>query len=784
MKISGAITVRFILFFLIMTCGCKYASLGKIVSLYKDSSGHYEELVKANPGNLSLRLKLAGFYYQLKNYSKTESLLKEVNDLRAKILLAKTYARMQNFSFAIELFEQIGEIHKDSEYMYLYAWTLEEKQLFPRAVEMYGKLTASPYYGLGKERVEKIGVKIEKGVPDKITQALEKHNEFFSRVEEEDAAILFVDESVEVKNDNTMVSTIHFTEKILKEKGKEDAEVQIGYDSTYERVELEYARTITPDGRMVYAGRENIRDVSKYLNFPLYSNAKVVIISMPSVELGSVIEYKVKVYSSNLVNGDDFGFTYGLRSYYPIGEQTFRITTPKTKEANIHFINQEYAQGINLSPVITEEGDNKVYYWKFEEIDPIIPEAEMPPLSKVNTAIDISSFDSWQEVYAWWLGLVEDKTNLTVKTRSFVSMLIKDCKSDLDKAKKIYEFCIKEIRYVAVEYGESGYEPHTAEEVFLNRYGDCKDKATLLVAMLRCAGLKAYPVLIPTRETYPIDKDFPSINFNHAIAAVELDGQIIFMDATASTTSFSDLPFSDQNRNVFVFFKDGYKVLTTPVLQNNETLYEMDINIDSDENALISRKITTAGNYAAYQRYYLKYTHPQRIKENLQQKMKDISPLSEFINYEIRNVDDFDKQPVLQYSFKARKFLNPAKNLRVVSVADDINIDAGYAGKEKRIFPIELGGISKQKSRISIKLPPELKVKYLPQNTNFATKWFEFISTYDCRENSLDLYKEFSVKEQYVESQEYGEFKKSIEEVFYFLNENVILEKDEEKKDF
>ena len=614
-------------------------------------------------------------------------------------------------------------------------------------------------------------------MPQKIIAARRKHAEFLSRIKEEDTVILFIDEEIEIRPDNTMVSTVHLARKILREKGKELGEVQIGYDSTYERVELEYARTVTPEGKLVYAGAENIRDVSKYLNFPLYSNAKAFIVSMPSVEVGSIIEYKVKIYSSKLINDDDFDFIYRLRDYYPIARQAFKLFVPENREVGIKFINQEYADGIDLSPKVTEENNRKLYYWEFEEVDPIIPEERMPNLSMVNPAIVISSFQSWEEIYNWWHGLFKDKIELTEEMKNFVDDLIKDCVTEIDKAKKIYEFCIKDVRYVGVEYGESGYEPHTAEEVFINRYGDCKDKATLLVAMMRYAGLEAYPVLIPTREAYPIYEDFPSVNFNHAIAAVKIRGDVIFMDGTAYTTSFFDLPLSDQERAVLVFFEDKHQVMTTPLIKDNEILYEMQINIDSEENAAIKRKVITNGSYAAYHRYYLKYTHPQKIRDNIRERMKEISPLSKLIDHSIKNVDDFDKSPVLEYDFETKKFLNPAKNLRIIPLVDDIGIDVAYAGKEKRNFPIDFMGIFKKRSRVKVNLPPELKVKYLPQDVNYVTKWFDFISTYDDDKGNLTLYQEFFIKERFVKQDEYAEFKKSLEDVFYLLRGEVILER-------
>ncbi|MDP2922594.1 MAG: DUF3857 domain-containing protein [Candidatus Omnitrophota bacterium] len=755
--------------------GCSKTSLEEVSSAYKETSGRYEKLLKSKPTDLALRLKLAQFYYDFKDFQRVKELLSANDDIAARIILAKALAQLKDYTHALEIFEKLGEID-NNEYLYLYAKTLEAQNLFPKAVSVYKKVKP-PFKELADERLKKIGTKVEEGMPENIKAIIKGEESFLSRIDKDEAVILFVDEVIEIKDNNTSVATVYALKQVLKERGKDLAEVELDYDSTDERVELEYARTITPDGKVVYAGAENIRDVSKYLNFPLYSNARVLIVSMPSVDIGSIIEYKAKIYSSKLINNENFSFVYHLREPFPVGKANFKLVVPKKSNVKMKFFNENYAKGINLAPTKEESDTQTIYSWKFSEVQPIIPEEGMPQLSYVNPAIGISNFNSWSDAYKWWYGLYKDKIALSEEIKNFVKELIKGAGSDLEKARRIYEFCAQNVRYVAVEYGQSGHEPHKADDIFLNRYGDCKDKAVLLVAMLREAGLSAYPVLIPTRGIYPITEDFAEVAFNHAIAALVYKDKVIFMDGTASTVSFGDIPLDDQERNVFIIFDDGYKILPTPATIDNAAIYETNIAIDSNEDALIERKITTTGFFASAQRYYLKYTHPQAIEDNIKEKMVRISPFSKLVDYRIENVDDFTKTPLLRYSFQAKKFLNPANNLRVIPLVDDIDIDTSYAGKEERNFPIDFGGIFGKISKTRIKLPANLKVKFLPKNREFDTLWFNFKSSYAEIGDTIELCKEFKAKKRFVEINEYKEFKKSLEEVFYLLKEEVILEK-------
>jgi hypothetical protein len=198
------------------------------------------------------------------------------------------------------------------------------------------------------------------------------------------ALILDCNEEIEVTQDNRQTTTLHYLIKILNQRGKESfSEAQVEYDSTFEKVELEYARAIKPDGGIIEVGSRHIRDVSKYLNFPLYSNVRVYIISFPEITDGSFIEYKLRIRRNQLINKKDFVLSYSLQESEPILDAKFKIILPKDKSLNIKTINKEYNNyGAEINPKITLENGRKVYLWEFKDIPKIIPEANMPPFPK------------------------------------------------------------------------------------------------------------------------------------------------------------------------------------------------------------------------------------------------------------------------------------------------------------------------------------------------------------------------------------------------------------------
>lgn len=771
-----------IIIFFFSFLGCSASSNDKAIALeklkknYLELTHYYEEAIKVNPENLELRSELAKIYYDFRDYIRVKNLLWDVDNQQAKITLAKALAKLKEYDFCIEIFEQLTPIPQDNEYLYLYGQTLEEKNLFPKARKIYGKIEG-PFKLKAQERIEFIKGRIEGGVPLEIAEISKQAEDFISQIEDEAAICLSVDEKIEVSSNNTSLSTVHVIEKVLKERGKTLAEVEIGYDSTYERVELIFARTITKEGKVIYAGEENTRSIGLYQNFPLYSNSKAFIVSMPSVDVGSVVEYKIRIYSSKLIDEDNFSYTYRLREKYPVFKAKFKVIIPDSKEVNFKIFNREYSEGIDLKPSLIKEDNKKIYTWNFNRIKSIIPEHSMPNISYINPAVAISSFSSWDEIYEWWKPLYQDKIILNDEVRRFTEDVIKEASSAFEKAKKIYEFVAKNIRYVAIEYGDSGYEPHYANDIFINKYGDCKDQAILLVAMLRFAGLKSYPVLIPTRSVYPMDENFPSVRFNHAICVVEMKGELIFMDPTAETTAFNNIPLSDQGRQVLIFLDDTWRIAKIKNDKENRLDYVMDIVINEEENAVITRNIETYGFFASSYRGYLKYTHPAVIKEGIQKKMVAVSSLSQLVNYKLENVDDFDFTPSLKYKFITEKFLNPANNLRIVPVLNQMGLDHAIISKEERKYPLDFEGMYNINAQVKIALPENLTVKYLPQPKEWDNPWFSLKTFYEQSLNHIKFKQEFRVKKRFVGKEEYKKFKDHYKRALYFLREEIILEK-------
>lgn len=747
----------------------------KLESLYKKS-------IAEHPGKEEYKIKLAEFYYRQREYLKAKDVLSNLSSKEAKLLLAKSYAKLKDYTQALDIFDRINNLF-DPEGLYLYGLSLEKKNMFPQAKKIYLKIKSGPYLKLAREEMDSFSLKFSDKVPLYLSKIID-NSPTVKDFPNASSVILLCEESMEITPDNRSVSVIHMVAKVLNDKGRNDwGEVEIGYDSTYERVELDFARTITPDKKMVYAGKENIRDVSKYLNFPLYSNSRAFIVSMPQVLKGSIIEYKVKIYQSKLMNEKDFSLIYRLKSPHPIMKETYCLSVPKGRKVYFSTVNKKYApQGVDFRPQKTEKGKNTEYFFSFKNVPQLLPESSMLPSSFVNPAIIISSFKEWKDFYLWWKSLYKDKLSLSPELKRFLNTLINPSDSDYLKAKKIYEFCAEKIRYVAIEYGKAGFEPHQPKDVFINKYGDCKDQAILLVSLLRGAGLKAYPVLVPTRKAYNLVETRPASYFNHAIAAVSLEGKLIFMDPTAFTTSFGDIPLGDQKRKTLIFLDDRYRIAETPELKDNHLEVKMKIKINPLEEADVYREVITEGFFAASQRYYLRFTPPQLIRDDVQTKMKSFASLSNLKWVKTEGVEGFDSRPVLRYDFLARNLLSRSGNIRLLPVLGEPLVNTSWVDKEKRQYPLDLNGCYLSESDIAITLPENLEVKSLPEDLEIGSRWVDFKLNYSLEDKKILFHQEMAVKTDRVNEKDYPEFKKIIERILSSRKQQAILEETNEKK--
>ncbi len=768
--------------------GCtKKSELERARSYARQSETYYQRAVLAYKDLISkgkdldrLHFELGELYYNQREIADAIEEFKKAGSLKAKKFLAISYCRLGNFTDALELFNR--EEPADDEGLYYYGLTCEKLNLFDQAMSAYKKIKSKEFASAAFKRLDIIE---KQAIPQNIKDLSPKVYKILEAAPSQDkypqagALILFCDEKIEVTPQNTQISSLHYIIKILNERGKENfSESHIDYDSTFETVELEYARTIKPDGTVIDVGTRHIRDVSKYLNFPLYSNARVYIISFPEISEGASIEYKMKIHRNQLINKKDFVIDYPLQTQEPVIAANFNISLPSERTLHIKTINDRYNDfGAELKPKIESQKGRLTYSWQFKDIPQIMPESNMPDGVEINPTMLVSSFSSWQEIYNWWWKLAQDKIKADRAIKDKVRELIRNKDSEEAKARAIYNFCAQKIRYVAVEYGQAGYEPHNASDIFKNKYGDCKDKAILLVTMFKEADLLAWPVLIPTKNCYNLNEDFPSVVFDHCIAAISLKDKIIFLDPTAETCSFGDLPAGDQGRQVLICKEDGYKIQNIPLYpaEHNLIKQRLLIKANSDETIAAERSVFSYGMYDQGQRFWMLYTPPELIQESLKEKIQAISIGATLINYNIKNLEDLNTPVELNYAFRGLEYFTNAGKARIMPQL--ASLDTSLVAKDKRKYPIEFPVLDIKETIFEIEIPANFTIKYMPSSITEDSPWMKFAVDYEQKNNKIYLVERIEARKNIISQDDYPNFKALFEGLAKKIKQRIILEK-------
>jgi hypothetical protein len=379
-----------------------------------------------------------------------------------------------------------------------------------------------------------------------------------------DVIVLLDEARVEVFPDGRSRTIVHWVSKIVSQRGKARADCSIGFNSRTQTIRLLGARTITPKGRILPLKKKAIKVVTPFSRYPAYSDYKRLQFSMPGATVGSVIEYRYILKDIESAIPGHFADDFMLQWYDPIVVCRYTVSLPATLPLHYRMCNP--VDDTSDTPAISEQGDRAMYRWEYRNVPQILDEEFKPPMEDIVPTILVTSVDSWDVFFDWWRGCIAGKTEPDAAIRDKARELTRGITDSNAKITALFDYVKREIRYVSIGMGKTGYEPERASEVFENKYGDCKDKSTLLISMLRSVGISAHYVLISTTDQADLNVDFPyPFQFNHCIVAVEASEGFRFLDPVAEDYRSDYLPGTDQNRKVLIFAGGDTVFGQTPV---------------------------------------------------------------------------------------------------------------------------------------------------------------------------------------------------------------------------
>lgn len=600
--------------------------------------------------------------------------------------------------------------------------------------------------------------------------------------EKTSAVVLYEEENVNVISPDKIKTTVRRAYKILRPDGRDYGTVFVHFNSPRQKINNLRGWCIPSSGKDYEVKAKDGAEISlpKIDGSELISDVKAKIIDIPAPDTGNIIGYEYELEEQPLVLQDDWSFQRSI----PVRESHYQLQLPASWEYKAHLLN--YAE------VKPEQAGSNTWRWSVSDVKAIREEEQMPPLPGIAGEMIVSlfppggapgkAFNDWREMGTWYKGLTAGRLDASSEIKQKVSALTASAPTTLAKMRALASFVQHDIRYVAIELGIGGYQPHSASDVFTNHYGDCKDKAGLLSSMLHEIGVDSYYVVINS-ERGAVSPDTPANvgAFDHAILAIKLPdevkdaslvatlqspklGRMLFFDPTNELTPFGEIGgYLQANYGLLVTPGGGELVqLPTQVSHMSGIRRTGKLSLDASGNIRGDIEETRVGDRASSQRWAL------RTVSKDSDRVKPIESLlsSSLSNYVITralidNLNVTDQPFGFRYSFQARNYAKSAGDLlllrpRVLGVKTSPILET----KETRQYPIEFEGLVSDSDNFEIALPDGYIVDDLPAPSDVDFSFGSYHSRTEAKDNVISYSRTFELRELSVPVSKADELKK------------------------
>jgi len=379
-------------------------------------------------------------------------------------------------------------------------------------------------------------------------------------------------------------------EQVTRVRVQSDAGLQqwgllsLPYQSASERVEVDYVRVRKADNSIVATPEDNVQDLDAEItrSAPFYSDLREKHVAVKGLGKGDVLEYQVSWHPIKPLIPGQFWFEYNFHHEGIVLDERLEIRVPAERAVKV--------KGPEATQAMKTDGAWRVYSWshsKKEENKEA--QSDKKKVEAVRGLIDppdvqLSSFQSWEEVGEWYWKLQKERVEPSATVKAKAAELTKGLTDDETKLRALYNFVSTQYRYIGIAFGIGRYQPHTADDVLGNNYGDCKDKHTLLAALAEASSITLYPALINSMQR--LDPDIPSPGqFNHVIGYLPQAKTAVWLDTTPEVGPYGYLMPSLREKPALVMLGDKEaKLATTPTDPPFSSLQTFKIEGKLEEN--------------------------------------------------------------------------------------------------------------------------------------------------------------------------------------------------------
>ncbi|HGG57583.1 MAG TPA: transglutaminase domain-containing protein, partial [Nannocystis exedens] len=418
---------------------------------------------------------------------------------------------------------------------------------------------------------------------------------------------------------------------------------------------------------------------------------------------------------------------------------------------------------------LSKDGKTLTYRYTAKDRPGIRREANMPGWTEIAGYLHVSTYADWDAVGRWYWGLVKEQLTVDAKIRGGVAAALAPLPATASEAEKIaaiYEHVITTTRYVGLEFGIHGYKPYRTTDVYDRRFGDCKDKASLLKVMLAEAGIKSNLVLVRTRDQGPIGQTPASLAaFNHAI--VYVPSQDRYLDGTAEFSGPTELPYGDQGATALIINDGaGAELRTIPVSSAaaNHMLTEQRITLAADGSATIQQRQEVSGAQAASWRQSLQ--SEKRRREQLVAVWGRTYPGVEIQELALPGIDSVQKAVRVEARLSVPKLAQTqGDHLRLPALGFRGAIVRSLAPQAKREHDLLMISPAIEEHRVELRLPAGYRFAELPPAALRTGKHGRFSLEIDARGDGATIHYLLEYSVHRIPAAEYPEFREFLREV-------------------
>jgi transglutaminase-like putative cysteine protease len=551
--------------------------------------------------------------------------------------------------------------------------------------------------------------------------------------EKANAVLLLAETTLTVQPNGNIRRSQRMVYKILRPAGESLGTLKVHFDDQSKIISMR-AWCIPATGKD-YEVREKDAVESAVIgvsNSELVSDLRTKLMRIPAAVPGSIIGYEYEQLQWPYMKIDE----WDPQETVPVREARYRLQLPPGWTYKSTWLNHADTPPNSV--------DSNTSQWTLNDIKAVRIESDMPPWRGVAARMVValippsgqaSGLQSWRDIGLWYSSLTQDRRAVSPEIKQKVAELTAAAPTQLKKTQALAEFVQSNIRYVAIELGIGGFQPHRAVDIFNNRFGDCKDKVTLLHTMLKEIGIESYYVIVNTERGSVVATTPPSLQFNHAIIAIALPndledpallarvshpklGKLLYFDPTDPLTPFGRLIGALQSSYGVLVTPDGGELLPLPKLPVNSNAIDRTAQMTLDEKGTLRGDIREVwlGDPAGAQRY---------VQRNVTQEADRIKPLervaaASFTSYRIvkatpENTRAADQPFEWNYTIEAPNYAKSAGDLLLVRPRIIGSKSSGMLEtKEPREHPIEFERPQLDKDIFEIALPNGFEVDELP----------------------------------------------------------------------